>query len=297
MKRWIPFLLSALLAAPAAAVVIDGIAAVVNGRVITRTQVREAADLLERTGEARGAEARRKALDELIDNALVEREAERLGIRVTEDDLERALSEICRRNSLDRERLPEILEAQGVEFDRYLDQVRSQIRRMKLASRVLSSRLEVSDEALREYYLKHVASFREPDSVHLLHILAPTREVAEAARRRVLAGENFQEVAREVSTGPGAKEGGDMGFLPLKSLAGPVRDAVAGVPAGGLSDVVEIRGTYHLFYVVERRKGRIPAFEEVRDWIRERYFRDREAELYRTWIESLRKKARIEIKM
>lgn len=293
---WTALAVLLLLAQTAGAVVIDGVAAVVNGRVITQSEVAEAAAFKERTGEARGEEARKRALDSLIEKALVEAEAERLGVRVTDEEVEKAICEICDRNSIEREKLPEVLKAQGVDFDAYVQEIRSQIQRMKLAGRVLRAKLDVSDESLREYYLKNVARFREPDMVRLRHLQARTREEAEAARARVLAGEAFEDVARAVSTGPAAASGGDMGFVPVDSLAAPVRRAVDPVEPGGVTQVLEMRGGYHLFYVVEKKKGRVPAFEEVRDRIREGYFQDREQELYRTWIQSLREKARIEVK-
>lgn len=296
-KRWMAALIAlAATAGGARAAIVDGVAAVVNDRVITLGELRRLAALKERTGEARGEEARKLALDALIEKALVEAEAERLGVRVTDEELERAVCDICERNQLEREKLPEVLEAQGVDYDAYLEEIRSQIQRMKLASRVLRAKLDVSDEALREYYLKNVARFQEPDAVHLEHIQTSSREAAEAARSQVLGGAPFAEVARTISTGPAAAAGGDMGFVPVDSLAAPLRDALADAEPGTVTPVLEMRGSYHLFRVVERRKGRVPAFEEVRDRIREEYFRDREEELYRTWIGSLREKARIEVK-
>ncbi len=284
-------------ARPAPAVVVDGIAAVVNGRVITRSEVAALAAFKERTGQATGpSEARRSALEDLIERALVQAEAERLGVRVTDEDVERAIREIGRRNGLEPQAVVRALEAQGVSYDEYVEELRAQIRRMKLAGRVLRLRMEVGDEDLREYYLKNVASFREPDAVRLYHLQTAERVTAEAARRRVLAGEDFRQVAREVSTGPDARDGGDMGFVPLQNLSPAVRRAVEGLGPGRVSEVVEIRGAYHVFYVAERRKGRVLPFEEVRDRIRERYFEDRQEELYKAWLDSLREKARIEIK-
>ncbi len=296
-RFWCALVLILVSVRPIPAVVVDGIAAVVNGRVITRSEVRALAAFKERTGQAAGpAEARRSALEDLIERTLVQAEAERLGVQVTDEDVERAIREIGRRNGLDPGAVVQALEAQGVSYDEYVEELRAQIRRMKLAGRVLRQRMEVSDEDLREYYLKNVASFREPDAVRLYHLQTSERAAAEAARRRVLSGEDFREVAREVSTGPAARDGGDMGLVPLQNLTPAVRDAVEGLEPGQVSGVVAIRGAYHVFYVAERRRGRVPSFEEVRDRIRERYLEDRQEELYRAWLDSLREKARIEIK-
>ncbi len=299
--RWVVWALVVVAAAvDAHAVVVDGVAAVVDRRVITRSEVAEAATMLRQTGASADADAEKLALDKLVERALVEQEAARLGIEVTDEEVEQAICDICERNNLDRDKLPEALAAQGLDYDAYVAQVRAQLRQMKLVSRVLRARMSVSDMALREFYLKNVPEFRDPDAVHLYHIQFPegtSRERVEAVRARVLAGEPFQDLARLVSVGPAAVEGGDMGFLPVGSLAGGVAAAIEGLGDGQVSRPVELLGTLHLFYVDRRQKGRIPTFEEVRDRVQARYFKEREQELFRSWIESLREKARIEVKM
>ncbi len=303
MKRvflWAVWGLVVVAAVDARAVVVDGVAAVVDRQVITRSEVAEAATLLRQTGASAGADAEKLALEKLVERALVEQEAARLGIEVTDEEVEQAICDICERNNLDRDKLPEALAAQGLDYDVYVQQVRARLRQMKLVSRVLRARMSVSDMALREFYLKNIPEFRDPDAVHLYHIQFPegtSRERVEAVRARVLAGESFQDLARLVSVGPAAVEGGDMGFLPVGSLAGGVAAAIEGLEDGQVSRPVELLGTLHLFYVDQRQKGRIPPFEEVRDRVQARYFKEREQELFQSWIGSLREKARIEVKM
>jgi peptidyl-prolyl cis-trans isomerase SurA len=295
MRRWL--LLSLLfLAVPASARVTDGVAAVVDGYVITRSEVSELVALKRRMGAPSGDEEIAKALDALIENALVKREADRLGISVTDEDVEKAVADIRSRNGLTPEAFQAALAAQGMNYTAYLERVRNEIRRVKLAQQVLRARMKVGDEALREYYLKNVAKYREPDAVRLCHIQLPApqgRELAERLRRRALAGEDVTELAREVSQG----RSGDIGFMSVQNLSEDVRKAIASVDEGEVSDVVEMDGTCHIFAVLERRDGRVSAFEEVRDEIRDFYFREKEEELYRTWLDTLKAKVRIERKM
>ncbi|GAB4270997.1 MAG: SurA N-terminal domain-containing protein [Deferrisomatales bacterium] len=300
MRRVLLVLLGLLCAGSAQAVIVDGVAAVVNGTVLTRSEVEEALALDRRTGRAAGEETLEKALDHLIERALVAQEAEHLGIRVTEEEVDSAVGEIQRRNGMSPESFRAALTAQGMDYEKYLEEVRYEILRMKVASRVLRARLRVSDDALREYYLRNVSRLRKPGAVRLCHIQIPgeqAEETAEAVRRRILAGEDPEELARRVSTGPTADEGGDMGLVPLSELSEQVRQAVADLPEGGVSPVVRMGGACHLFAILDRTEGEIPSFESVRDEIRDLYFRDKEEELYRAWMGSLKEKARIERKM
>lgn len=297
MKRCLLLFALLAVAAPAAGAAVDGLAAVVDGRVITRSEVSLALALAERTGRAGGPGARTQVLERLIEQALVEQEASRLGVSVSEDDLERAVADIRTRNGLDEESFRAVIVGQGMDYDSYLREVGSEILRLKVAGRALRARLQVGDEALREYYLRNVAEFCEPDQVRLFHIQARgegAMESAQEARARLLAGEGPAEVAQGIS--PSAS-GTDMGYVLLHNLSEEVRSALREAGEGGVSPVLEMRGACHVFVVADRRAGRILDFEEVRDRVRERYFEEREEELYRTWMESLKERARIVRKM
>lgn len=297
MKRWLLFsCLFILSSAPAVAVTVDGLAAVVDDQVITRSELREALSLEERAGQVSGPDAKSRVLEELIEKVLVEREAKRLGISITDEEVLQAVEEIRTRNGLDEEAFRTALAQQGMDWGSYLGAVRDQILRMKVAGRVLRAKLDVGDEALREFYLKNVADFCEPDSVRLVQIQAKgpkARETVEGARSRVLAGEKPEEVAREM----GSSAGGDMGYVLVENLADQVRQALRNLQPGEVSRVVEMKGACSLFVVADRREGRIPPFEEVRDQIRESYFEKKQEELYRAWIDSLKEKAEIARKM
>jgi len=296
MKPWLVLLL-ALWAGPAAAGLVDGVAAVVGGRVITKSEVEELASMSSRSAAAAPGDRTSKALESLIETALVEREAERQGINVTDEELEQAVADVRKRNNMDDRTFREAIASQGMKYDAYLRTLRSQVLKAKVTGRALRSKLKVGDEALREYYLKNVAEFRDPESVRLYHIqISASRGIAaaEAIRARALAGESFSALARQVSEGPGAAKGGDMGYLAVKKLAGEVWDAVSGLPEGGVSHVVAMGGAFHLFYAAEWKGGRIPAFEELRDQIQDRYYKEKEEELYRSWMDSLKEKAGVE---
>jgi peptidyl-prolyl cis-trans isomerase SurA len=281
------FLILLLWVAPASASVVDRVAAVVDDYVITSGEVD---DYLSFQKDVVGKHLdRTQALDALIENTLVHREAERRGLLPNDEDLDAALADIRGRNNLDEGQFVEALRSQGVDYDAYVQQVREQMVRVRVAGRVLRDQMGVDDEALREYYLKNVASYCESPTLRLIHIQVPEeqgREQAEAVRRKVEQTGEVDAVANENRVS-------DMGYVLVENLAEDVRVALEGLPEGGVSPVVEMRGACNLFYVAERKEGRIRPFEEVRDQIRERYFRDREEELFRIWVDDLKAQAHI----
>jgi parvulin-like peptidyl-prolyl isomerase len=281
-----------LFACSAGASVVDQVAAVVDGQVITRSELDEFTANRNRAGAAMKAVSHQEALDVLIENALIEKEASRSGVSVSEEDVQAALADIRSRNSLDDEGFRRALAAQGIAYEAYRSDLRGQILRAKVAGPILRSRLEAGDEAkLQEFYLKHVSEFLEPERVTLARVELPSeRAAAEAARGRIAAGLDPRQA-------PEAKGYQEMGTLSVDSLSEVVRSAVLDLPVGGVSQVVELAGTSHVFILKERQRGRVPAYEEVASRVRERYFAEKEEELYQTWLDSLRERARIERKL
>ncbi len=295
MRLWIAVLLTALCGS-AAAKEVDGVAAVVDGHVITRSEVAERVQIVSRTGGARGPNREASALDVLIEKTLLDREADRFGVEVADSEVTSTIDDIRARNGLSEAQFRSALAAEGVDYATYFEEVRGQVRKLKLAGQVLRSRMEVGDEALREYYLKNVADCQEPPKLRLRHIQLSgeeSRQLAEQVRQRMLEGGDVSALLDSALNEPGEPPGVDMGYLNLDNLAAEVKGAVRDLPPGGVSDVLELGGGCHIFVVDDRSEGRIRHFEEVRDQIRERYLQEKEDELYRTWLDSLKEKARI----
>lgn len=293
MKRIL--LLTLLAASPASARIVDGLAAVVDGRVITLGEVAKAANARAKLGGP-AADWRKESLEGLVENCLIQKEAARLGIAVTDDDVQAAAADIRTRNNLTEEAFREALAAQGLPWPDYLEQLKGQILKVKLASQVLRARLRPDDDDLQEFYLKHAADFCQPDQVRLRHLEVPGgRETAEGAKRRLEGGENPEAVARDLAGGKGYT---DMGLLEVATLSDTVRGAIRDASAAGVSPVVELGGSCHLFVVSERQTARVPKYDELppdtKERVKGKYFEEKEDELYRAWIDALKSKARIE---
>lgn len=97
---------------------------------------------------------------------------------------------------------------------------------------------------------------------------AAAKAAIEAARQRIEGGESFAAVAREVSAHASAPAGGDLGWVTTKAGTGvaPVVDeAVAGLEAGALSEVLEGDGSFYLVRVESKRQGDLPKEDALRE--------------------------------
>jgi peptidyl-prolyl cis-trans isomerase C len=107
----------------------------------------------------------------------------------------------------------------------------------------------------------------------LRHIQFNSREAADAAKRRLDAGERFEALAFELSTERDtAPDGGDLGWSLMSDVAPAIRSAVQDANVGQLMGPIQIDNTWHIVRVEDRRERGVPSLETLRprivDWLR-----------------------------
>ena len=125
----------------------------------------------------------------------------------------------------------------------------------------------------RELYIADQETYKTEEEVHAQQILIGTacrtksaaRELAAKAAREARAGANFLELAEKYSDpGETANKGGDIGTGPVKRLVEPVREALAKLKAGEISDPVESKFGIHVVKLIERKPATVKPFEQVK---------------------------------
>ena len=175
-------------------------------------------------------------------------------------------------------------------------EVRARIRRAEeqelqqaWLSREIATR--VTDEAIRARYDREIAGRPAEEEVRARHILVPTETEARAALAEVRGGADFTAVAQRRSTGPGAREGGDLGFFRRGDMVPEFAEAAFALQAGQVSEnPVRSPFGWHVIKVEERRRAAPPPFEEVAPAIRQQLL---EAEVQGA-VERARAEARVE---
>lgn len=285
------------------------IVAVVNNEAITDYQLDRRIEELRREtpAEAPLPKLRQKALDSLIEESLLRQRAEELGMEVSDEELQAAISDIRQQNDLTMKQLESALEAQGVTMEEYREQLREQIIRYKVIGREMRERSEITSEDVREYFRTHIDDYRRSPTVRLSHITVAVpegatkqqaekaRKMAEKAVERIQGGENFTDVFLDLSADP-AVSGGDMGSFAAGELA-PVFDrAVRELEKGEVSSAVKFQNNYYIFRVEEREPGEIRKFDQVKEEIREKLLEENSEDQLGEWKKELRQKAYVEIR-
>lgn len=174
--------------------------------------------------------------------------------------------------------------------------VRARVRRaedQELQQAILTREVagRVTDAQVREAYDRQIAGGPPEDEVRARHILVRTEAEARAAIAEVQGGADFAAVATRLSTDPGSRNGGDLGFFRRGDMIPEFAEAAFALQPGQMTESpVRTQFGWHVIKVEERRRTEPPPFEEVQTQIRQQLF---EREVNAT-VERLRSAARIE---
>ncbi len=298
---------------------VDRIVAVVNSDVITQFDLdRQAAPYLKRimaqeAGDARKAEitaqVRQQVLSDMIEESLIDQAAKRLGINVTDGEVEGMIQDVMNTRGLTPGELNERIAQEGLSMDTYRKQLRSHFYKMKILNREVKSKIVVTDEEIGAYYREHQDLYEGREAARIRQILlivtpGATGQEKEAQRAkaedllgRLRSGASFSELAMANSQGPAAAAGGDLGFVEKGVMLPEVDRAAFSMNRGETSDVIETRVGFHIIQVLDRRGAGLKPVEEVRDEIREKIGGSKMETKFEEWLEDQRKKAHIDVRL
>jgi peptidyl-prolyl cis-trans isomerase SurA len=309
-----------LISMPAAAELVDRVAAVVNRDIVALSEVeaRAAPDLQRYANEpdaAKRAEGRKEALkhalDALIGEKLMEGQLKELNIEVSDAEVDLAIDDVKRQNNnIDDAHFEEMLSQEGYSMATYKQFMKKHLARLKLVNLKVRSKVKVSDEDLKAEYQRAAKQESEEFEVHARHLLvtvAPkaTEEQVQAAHKKALEllaeakkpGVDFAALARKKSEGPSASMDGDLGFFRRGVMVPEFERAAFTLPVGGISDPIRTKFGWHVIKIEERRALAAKPYDEVKDQLREKLLRGQLEKYTDQYIQELRAQAVVEEKL
>jgi len=314
-----------LLTASGNAEVVDRVVAEVNEDVITLSEVEEEGRgflrrvALEVPSENRMEavqQVRRDILRSLIDKTLIEQEAAKQGIVVTDEEVEGSFQQILRANRLSEEEMLAELDLNGVSEASYRSNLKSQLYQNKLVNRDVRSKVVITEEAILDYYDTHYTEQIKEGSYYLLQIgidwgetgggdadpatlekrKQSARDRAERVHKLARSGSDFRELANKFSDLPSAAEGGDIGSFEENEMASYMKFAVTSLAPGEVSSIVETPVGYQFFKLLSSREGGIVVqapYGDVKEEIREKLYSQELEKQFDDWIREIRERAYI----
>lgn len=277
-------------AAPQSQQFVDGIAAVVNQKVITLQQVNTEARLAQEQLQRQKipvpdtATLQKQVLQRMITEELENQEADRLGLHVSDAQAEQAVQTIAERNKITVDRLRVEVEKSGVSWAQYMKNLRQEVRMDMLRQRAVDSTIVISDAEI-DSFLKNQGGniamgqpapqvqqpaqaapqqHSGPQVLGLAQILVAVpegasparvkelRDKAEALLARVRSGADFAGVAAASSDDPQALKGGELGVRPVDGWPDLFLQATEKLKAGEISGIIQSGNGFHILKVLTR---------------------------------------------
>jgi peptidyl-prolyl cis-trans isomerase C len=236
---------------------------------------------------------KREALDDLIDEKVMLIRAEKLGLKVTDDELKKRVEEI--KKDYTSESFAQVFGGEKVDYKIWSEELRKRLLLEKLLDREVNSKITVTDDEAMAYYQANRSRYYSEETVHVAQIVVPSQEKADAVLKRLQAGEDFGKAAREVSTGPEAAKGGDLGVFTRGVMPEAFDRIVFSLAEGKTSKVVKSPYGFHIFKVLKKEKGRWIEFADVKEKIKVDLKKVREEQEFRKWLDALKSEAKIRI--
>ncbi len=232
-----------------------------------------------------------KFLDQLIEETLVIKEAKRLGITVTEQELEEEIMKT--RDDYKGESLREYLNNQGISFEDWKDRVKEKLLVEKTIRHGSRHKGDITTEDAQKYYEAHRDEYLLPERVQARQIVVASKRNADRILRELKKGKDFEDLAVEHSLGPEGRFGGDLGYFARGDMPREF-NVVFSMKKGQVSEVVKSPYGFHVFKVEDKTLSRQLIFEEVVDDIKRKIVQMKSEQLYYQWLEELKRNAKIE---
>lgn len=296
------------------AILLDRVVAVVNKEVITWSELYkmmeyEATDQVKKMKDEERAKIFKENdaifLERLIDVKLQLQEARNIGLNVSPDEAKEAIENVKKKYSMTDKSLEESLKKEGLTLEDYKKRISEQILLSNIVNQKVRSKIVVTEADVSKYTEANKVNFEESESFRLRQIFF--RKPKEDADRKALedkasliiqrlqTGEDFSSLAKEYSEDPSAGNGGDMGNINKNIMSKEFIDVLSLMKTGDFSKPFWTDRGLHIIKLDE--KVSIKTKDEIRENARKQLLEEQFAEKYKSWMKSLREKARIEIRL
>jgi peptidyl-prolyl cis-trans isomerase SurA len=250
---------------------LDRIVAVVNDGVILQSELDRQTQLIKQqlaqhnTTLPSDDVLRHQVLDHMITTQLELQAAKNKGIQVSDDTVNQTLAQIAQQNGFTLDEMPAKLAAQGLSYDEFRDQIRTQLIERQIRQHAVDDHVFVSPAEIDQYLAQQAQQGHGDTQYHLYQILLtlpqqPTPEQVQKVKakadeiyKKLQGGADFSSTAVAVSNGQEALHGGDLGWLRGSELPASLADAILSMQPGTISQPIRDANGYHIVKLADKR--------------------------------------------
>lgn len=249
----------------------DEIVAKVNDQVITKEELYNS--LVKENGL--------QVLETLITEKIIDVEAKKQNITVSEEEIEAEINELMESYG------GEELFKQALEYYGYtMDDIKKNVTVNTKIKKLVEPSITITEEEMKEYFEKNKDSFDQEEQVKARHILVDTEEEAKEIKGKIDAGEDFAELAKEYSKDEGSKAaGGSLGYFGRGRMVASFEEAAFSLEIGEVSEPVKSDFGYHIIKVEDKKEAKEANYEESKEKIKDIILEDKLPEAYQNWYQ------------
>lgn len=270
-------------------------------------------------------QARRQFLTRMVDDLLIEKEAEKYKITVSDQEVAGEIKRIKEKNNLSDAVFQQQLLAEGFTLKDFTEKMRGDMLKHRIVAGLVQRKVVITEDEIRKALdndpkaasrpMTSTAALGTGGKVRLRLIILPPGNSADEVKRSIERKDTtFAEAADKLSRGPGAGQGGDLGELNWNDLAPQWKEALAGLKPGQISQPFKLNANEALLMLDSRDTGekkeaepekkpseaekeRPPIDPAVRNQIYETLYAAKMEELFKEFLSKLRAKAVIDIRL
>lgn len=267
--------------AQAAETKVDGVAAIVNNGVVLQSEVKEMVDRVKKGAEKQGQTLpsdkvlRVQALERLIGNSLQLQMAKRMGLQITDQQLDQTIENIAKDQNMTVEQFRQQAMAEEGNYEQFRERLREEItvgevmranvqRRIYVSPQEVDSLMKIMDEqgvSNEQYNLGHILISvpSDPTAEQINEAEERAKNVVELLKK----GNDFKKIAVASSSASNALEGGDMGYMNINEMPTLFADAVRGKKKSDLIGPLRSGAGFHILTIFDIKGANVVEFEEV----------------------------------
>jgi peptidyl-prolyl cis-trans isomerase SurA len=297
--------------------VVEEIVARVNNQVITRSayqhEQQQLTDEAKQQDPTRGdqvaAQGSKDVLRGLIDRELLLQKGKDLDI-TADAELIKKLDEMRKQMKLaSMDDLEKTAEAQGISFEDFKQNMRTEIITQQVIQREVGGRINVGKDEEQKFYEQHKSDMERPEAVKLSEILVSTEQAGDDPQKlaaaeakandllkQIRAGAFFEDIAKKQSQGLSAAEGGELGYFERGKLAKQLEDVTFAMKKDQVSDVIRTKQGFVILKVTDHQSAGIPSFAEIEPRLQEAVYMQKLQPALREYLTKLREDAFLDVR-
>lgn len=305
--------LSICLAAPAAMaqeITLNRVVAVVNGDPITMHELelqsmpafaRDKINPNDPANKDKVDEILKGSLEEVIIDRLISQDAERLGIKASESDVDAEIQNIMKRNNIKTQmEFERALSAQGLDMPTFRQKMRNNLINSRLTNQMVARQILIPSSDIEKYYAEHKEEFIDREVDLQILVFNPAMKPAEIQHvaKAVKNGKvSFAEAVQKCSIGPASDTDGKVENMNWRGLAPQIRATLETAQIGQVTDVLNVDGQPMMFILLRLTEPTQKSLDDVRGEIENTLKMPLAKARFDEYVSQLRNKAVIDIRM